>query len=69
MLQLSEERSLSSPLSIILNRQALVKDSRAERTPGKNKMMEEVTGRAKESEAAGFYWLITPKFAITAVDS
>ena len=55
MLQLSEECSLSSPLSITLNRRGLVKDSRAERVPGKNKMMEEVVGgEQKRDRQVGF---------------
>lgn len=47
MLQLSEEPSLSSPLSITLNGRGLVKDSRAERVPEKNKMVEEKASRCQ----------------------
>lgn len=41
VLLLSEQRYLSSPLSITLNQWGLLKDSREEEMPEKNKMMED----------------------------
>jgi len=44
VLQLSEERCLSSPLSITLNRWGLLKDSKEVAMHGEYKMMEEAAG-------------------------